>query len=42
MGQPLGHLLEKQLPPVVKKGQTLGTPSRAAAAELVRLKPVVN
>lgn len=41
MGYPLGPLLEKQLPPVVKKGHALGTPSRAAA-ELVRLKPVVN
>lgn len=41
MGSPLGPLLEKQRPLVVKKGHALGTRSRAAA-ELVRLKPVVN
>lgn len=41
MGYPLGPLLEKHLSPVIKKGRALGAPSHAAA-ELVRLKPVVN
>lgn len=40
LGKPVGPLLEKQLPLVVKKGHALGTLSHAA--ELARLKPVVN
>lgn len=35
-------LLEEQLPLVAKEGQALGVPRGATAAELVRLKPVVN